>query len=335
MDSLSQIALGAALGVSVMGRRTALWKAAAWGGVAGTLPDLDALVDHGDPISNMTLHRADSHALLWLTLAAPPLGWLIARLNGQPHEWRRWCLAIWLILVTHALLDAMTIYGTQLLRPFTDHPYGVGSIFIVDPLYTVPLLVGLAVALGRSGHRGLRWNTAGLLLSTAYLAWSWGAQQHMRGIAVQALADQGITAQRLLVTPTPLNTVLWRVVAVTPDGFHEGFRSLLDREPGIRFDRFDRGTALRDPVAELRSVRRLAWFSHGFYKLSQRGDRVLVIDLRMGRQPSYAFEFAVARRSGERLVPLDVPEIAESLMVDGGRRWLLRRALGEAVAPPR
>jgi len=335
MDSLTQLALGAAVGVAVMGRRTAPWKAALWGGLAGTLPDLDALIDHGDPIANMTLHRADTHALPWLTLAAPPLGWLVARLNRQPREWRRWWLAIWLALVTHALLDAMTIYGTQLLRPFSDHPFGVGSIFIIDPLYTVPLLVGLAVVLRRSDPRGLRWNAAGLLLSTAYLAWGWGVQQHLRGIAEQALADQGIAADRVLVMPTPLNTVLWRVVAVTPDGFHEGFRSLLDRGPGIRFDHFDRGAELRNPIAELASVRRVAAFTHGFYKLSERGDRLLVIDLRMGRQPAYAFEFAVAARNGGRVVPLAVPEKAEGLFVDGGRRWLLRRLLDEAAAPPR
>lgn len=63
MDSLSQLALGAAVGIAVMGRRTALWKAALWGGVCGTLPDLDAFIDHGDAIADMTLHRANSHAL--------------------------------------------------------------------------------------------------------------------------------------------------------------------------------------------------------------------------------------------------------------------------------
>ena len=66
MDSLTQIALGASIGVAVMGRRTAAWKAALWGGVAGLLPDLDVLIDHGDPILNMVLHRAETHALFWL-----------------------------------------------------------------------------------------------------------------------------------------------------------------------------------------------------------------------------------------------------------------------------
>uniref|UniRef100_UPI0025D85B24 metal-dependent hydrolase n=1 Tax=Rhodoferax sp. TaxID=50421 RepID=UPI0025D85B24 len=140
MDSLSQIALGAAVGVAIMGRRTAVWKAAAWGAVAGTLPDLDVIIDHGDPIRNMVLHRAETHAPFWLTLFSLPFAALVARLNGEWSLWRRWWLAMWLVLVTHPLLDAMTIYGTQLALPFSNRPYGVGSIFIIDPLYTLPLL---------------------------------------------------------------------------------------------------------------------------------------------------------------------------------------------------
>jgi len=84
---------------------------------------------HRDPVTEMTLHRAH----------------------------------------THALLDALTIYGTQRLRPFTAHPFGVGSLFVADPLSTLPLPAGLTMALRRSGDRGLRRNRAGLLLSTASL----------------------------------------------------------------------------------------------------------------------------------------------------------------------
>ncbi len=74
MDSLTQLVLGASVTVAVMGRRTAVWKAALWGGVAGTLPDLDALIDHGDAVLNMVLHRAESHSLLFLTLLALCMG---------------------------------------------------------------------------------------------------------------------------------------------------------------------------------------------------------------------------------------------------------------------
>lgn len=336
MDSLSQVALGAAVGVAVMGRRTAVWKAALWGAVAGTLPDLDVFIDHGDPIRNMVLHRAETHAPFWLTLFSLPFAAAIARLHGEWARWRRWWLAMWLALVTHPLLDGMTVYGTQLGLPFTDHPYGVGSMFIIDPLYTVPLLAGALWALGSRGSRtGLRANAAGLLLSTAYLGWSVVAQQHVTQIARAALAAQGIEAERLLVTPTAFNTVLWRVVAVSGAHYHEGFYSLRDPEPSLAFDRFERGTALVPELQGIDGVQRIMAFSHGFYKLHPQGQRLLITDLRMGQEPTYTFSFAVAERRSA-VQPLATPQqLGMRIDLQRGLAWLWRRAQGELLPPPR
>lgn len=332
MDSLSQIALGAAVGLAAMGRRTALWKAALWGGIAGTLPDLDVLLDHGDPILNMVLHRAETHAPFWLTLFSLPFALAVARLHGEMALWRRWWLAIWLALVTHPLLDGMTVYGTQLALPFSDHPYGVGSVFIIDPLYTVPLIVGVAMVL--RGRR-LAWNAAGLALSTAYLGWGVWAQQQVEQVARDSLAAQGIAAERVLVTPTAFNSVLWRVVAIDGASFHEGFRSLFDATPQMAFDRFARGTALRDELHGIDGVRRIVDFSHGFYKLHADGGRVLVTDLRMGQEPAYIFSFVVAERHSPPVAL--VPAVQVGARPDIGRAlaWLWRRAAGEPLPPPR
>ncbi len=336
MDSLSQIALGAAVGVATMGRRTAIWKAALWGAVAGTLPDLDVFIDHGDPVRNMVLHRAETHSLFWLTLFSLPLAALVARLHGQWAIWRRWWLALWLVLVTHPLLDTMTVYGTQLALPFSDHPFGVGSVFIIDPLYTLPLLVGACWALAaRGGTGGLRANAVGLVLSTGYLAWGVVAQQHVERIARDALARQGIAVEQLLVTPAPLNTLLWRVVAMSGASYHEGFYSLLDAEPTVHFDRFDRGQPLARELQDLASVRRIAGFSKGFYKFEQAGPQLLISDLRMGQEPGYTFRFVVA----ERHSPLQVLErpVQQSTRLDleRGLPWLWRRMRGEPLPPPR
>lgn len=331
MDSLSQLALGAAVGVAVMGRRTAVWKAALWGGLCGTLPDLDALVSYGDPVSDMTLHRADSHALFWLTLGSPAVGWLASRVHREV-AFRRWWLLAFLALVTHPLLDLMTVYGTQLLRPFDTTPYGVGSIFIIDPLYTLPLLAGLV---GASFGR-LRWNAAGLLLSTAYLAWGVAVQQHVASLARASLAERGVAVQRLLVTPTAFNTVLWRIVAVDGEAFHEGFHSLLDDTNQIAFDRFPLGTEYRAPLAAHPPVQRMAWFTHGFYKLQREGDVVHLSDLRMGQEPNFVFRFSVARVEGGQVVPVPAGDgFGSRGDVRAGLAWLWRRIGGEPVPPPR
>ncbi len=340
MDSLSQIALGASVGVAAMGRRTAPWKAALWGAVAGTLPDLDVVIDHGDPILNMVLHRAETHAPFWLTLFSLPFSAAVARLHGEWDRWRRWWFAMWLVLVTHPLLDAMTVYGTQLALPFSDRPFGVGSIFIIDPLYTLPLLLGTIWTLRSNGHglagsRGHVANAAGLAFATVYLAWGVAAQIHVEGVARRALATQGITAERLLVTPTAFNSVLWRVLAIDGAHYHEGFRSLLDAGPAMRFDRFERGTALAGELGGIDGVRRLQAFSHGFWALWQDGARLGITDLRMGQEPTYIFRFAVAERNSP-VVPLTPSEqIGARPDLRRGLPWLWRRALGKTLPPPR
>jgi inner membrane protein len=335
MDSLSQAALGAAIGLAVMGRRTKPWKAAAIGALAGTLPDLDAFYNHGDPVSNMTYHRANSHALFWQTLASLPVALVAAKGLREMHQFGRWWLTVWLALITHALLDLTTVYGTQLLLPFTDTPFAIGSMFIIDPLYTLPLLIGIVLALRLSDVRGWRWNMAGLVLSTAYLGWSMVAQHHVKSIAEESLRAQGHEVEHLLVTPAPLNTILWRVVAMTPQGYLEGFHSLFDRERTITFNSFPRGEKLYDTLRGNRHVDRIAWFTHGFFKMSERDGRAVITDLRMGQEPYYSFNFIVAERQSPTFASVTPRSLREMPDIGSAFGWLWRRILGQPLPPPR
>ncbi len=342
MDSLTQIALGAAVSVAVMRRRTAVWKAALWGAVAGTLPDLDVFIDHGDPILNMVLHRAHSHALLWLTLLALPLTAAVTRLHGEGALWRRWGLALWLALVTHPLLDTLTIYGTQLAQPFSSHPFAVGSVFIIDPLVTLPWLFGVAWALARRGQAAsLRANDVGLLLGVLYLAAGVLAQHTVRNEALLALRAQGLPqlrSEQLLVTPAGFSVLLWRVVALDGAHFLEGYRSLLDPPGPLHVDRYARGAALDAALGTLADTNaqaaRVRAFSHGFYKVDEADRLVRICDLRMGAQPHYSFCFALARRASA-LRPLPAP-LAVGSRIDLQRAlpWFWARLRGQPVAPP-
>lgn len=328
MDSVSQIALGSALTIATMGRRTAVWKSAFWGLVAGTLPDFDVFIDHGNALANMINHRGNSHSLLYLLLLAPLLGWCIARLQGEGAHWRRWSLAMALVLVTHPILDWFTVYGTQLLRPFSREAYGLGSVFVIDPLYTLPLLIGVGVALCRKSFAGLRGNQIGLLLSSLYLAWSVLAQQHVGGVARASLAAQGIAAPQLLVTPTPLNTLLWRVVAMDDTHYWEGYHSVFDKNRAMAWTRHERGTALQSQYApHAPAIAQLAHFADGFMKLEQEDDALYLSDLRMGSEGRYSFRFRLGSpeeiRAGRTVIaqqPLEVP-VREALIELWQRIW--------------
>lgn len=294
MDSVTQIALGAALGEAVLGRKVGP-RAALWGAICGTLPDLDVFIPLGEAVADFTYHRSFSHSLFVLAALTPLLVWLILKIHPQTRDLKwRWAVLVYAVFATHALLDSLTVYGTQIFWPLTDYPVSIGSIFIIDPAYTLPLLVGVVIALllrhSPAGHRA---NLVGLTLSTAYLAWGIGVQGYLEGLATRSLAAQGVDYQRLLVQPAPLNSVLWRIVAVADSHYYVGYHSLLDDSDKLETTRIDSTPELLTGLESHWPVRRLQWFTHGFYSVEREGDGIVISDLRMGIEPHYVFRFKV------------------------------------------
>ena len=332
MDSVSQLALGASIGIALMGRRTAVWKAALWGGVAGTLPDLDVLLDHGDAVLNMVLHRGHSHSLLWTSLGGALLGLLAAKLHQEwPLRWR-WSLAMFAAMATHPLLDGLTIYGTQLLQPFTDEAYGVGSMFIIDPLYTLPLIAGITIALRRPAHAGLRWNSSLLTLSTAYLGWSLLAQAWATEHVQRSLATQGLQPESLLVTPAPLNTLLWRAVAVQGDHYYEGHYALLDCNRPVRWVKHSRGKDLVVAHGNHPHVQRMLRFTDGLMRMRLQDGHLWLTDLRIGQEGAYVFDFLLGRPLAQGETPPPAVQHAARPPIREGLRWLWTRMWGRDLS---
>jgi inner membrane protein len=303
MDSLSQIVLGAAVAAAIAParhRRAALLA----GAVLGTLPDLDSLpiaLFTDDPVALMTLHRGFSHSLFVLPLLAWAIWAFFRRRGGRVAEApRRWFWAIQLALVTHPLLDAFTVYGTQLLWPLPLPPVMWSSVFIIDPLYTVWLLLACVGAFFLRGRASAQHAlVAGLVLSTAYLGWSLAAKALVERDADRALAAMGLADAPRFSVPMPFNTLLWRVVAMTPEGFVEGERSLVADARPIDFRHHRSDVAALAQAREMPAVARLQWFNRGFMKARVREDRLVLSDLRMGAEPDYSFNFVVAQRDGD------------------------------------
>ncbi|MCD9098000.1 metal-dependent hydrolase [Luteimonas fraxinea] len=332
MDSLTQIVLGASVAAAIVPaahRRAAL----AAGAVLGTLPDLDGFpiaLMTDDPVLRMTLHRGLTHSLLVLPLIAAAIWWLFKRFGkgrvaASPV---RWFWAIALALITHPLLDAFTVYGTQLWWPLTPPPAMWSSVFIIDPLYTVWLLIGVLVA-AFAGPRLIagRLITVGLVLSTAYLGWSLVAKTLVDREADRALVAMGLGDAPRFSVPMPANTVLWRVVAMTDDGYVEGFRSLVaDRGP-MQFTAYPSDVAALRENAGLPAVQRLAWFNHGFMGATVVDGTLQLSDLRMGNEPDYFFRFDVAQRTGDgwtSIPPTQAPmarDIASTWNATWARIW--------------
>jgi len=198
----------------------------------------------------------------------------------------------------------------------------------------LPLLIALGFAFSFRAKARL-YATLGLAISTGYLGWSAVAQRIVQNSAMAELQRQGIAAEHLLVTPTAFNTLLWRVVAVSGDSYYEGFRSLLDKGPAIAFDRFPRGNDLLPLLGYNTSAARLAWFTHGFYKLEETDGRASITDLRMGQEPFYTFNFAVAERRDSKFMPIKPERSTFRPPLSEGLAWLWPRLLGKPLPPPR
>jgi inner membrane protein len=300
MDSLTQAALGAAVGHTLLGKhigRTAPFV----GAVLGTLPDLDVLIPFGGQVEDFTYHRSFSHSLVVQLAFAPLLTWLILHFRpSSPLNKRQWFTAILAIFWTHSLLDACTVYGTQLFWPITEHPFGISSVFIIDPFYTVPLLLGLYLAYKENwrSQRATIISTSAIVISTLYLCWGFVAKHLAEEKIAEAWTDQNANTKIVatLSTPMPLSSFLWRVVIDEGDRYRISHVGIWEDPKTIKFKSFPKRTNLLNGLEDHWDVQRLVWFTKGFYKAQVREGQIVVSDLRMGVEGSYAFNFAIAEQ---------------------------------------
>lgn len=334
MDSVTQLVTGAVFAAAVVPashRRAALWAGAA----LGTLPDLDVLPLawlNDDPVVQMTAHRSITHSLLILPWVAALIWWWCRRRGGEVAAApAAWWWAIFLALVTHPLLDCFNAYGTWLFWPFGQEAVMWGNMFVIDPLFTLPLLLAFVWIAWRPQAPQSGWVAqCGIAVSVLYLAWSLLAQMWVMHKVEAQLSAMGLQDAPRLVTATPFNTLVWQVVVMTPDGVLTSDYSISQDgdETGMAFLLVDSDTALLQAQADNVSIARLTRFNQGFEIAQVQNQRLVISDVRMGSYPHYTFNFAVAQWQDGQWQALQPPEqihyrpdVAEALAYLHQRVW--------------
>lgn len=297
MDSITQIALGASVAASV-GFKPFGRKVLIAGALLGTLPDLDVFIDYGNAIDNYTSHRGFSHSLFVLTLFSVMLYFILlfassSKLRAYFQE-NKFALFLTILLpfITHPLLDTFTTYGTQLLWPLTSPPIAWHSVFIIDPLYTLPLLICMLMLwFSNNSKRALMLNNIALVMSCCYLAWGQFAQSNITTRAQQdSLAQNG----KLLVMPTPLNSVYWRILSYQGSRYYEAFTYIGDKAP-LKWTSYSSNRDLIEQ-SEPGLLPRLEWFSNGWLRFDNVQGQLHVTGLRLGAANFHPFTFAIAEK---------------------------------------
>jgi len=333
MDSLTQFTLGAAVSAVLLGKKLGPRKAALLGGLLGTLPDLDVLLPFDNPVDSFVFHRGWTHSVFVHAVAAPVIGEVLVRTIGAFRDSRaRVWLTVFLVLSTHAIIDAMTVYGTRIFWPFYPDPVGVGSVFIIDPLYTLPLLFVVIWALARRDwsprlQGGL---LAALVFSTGYMALSVVLQAHIENRAKAVFAQAGIDARNVFAIAGPFNTVVWKVIGQEDDRYHNLYLSLFDGDAQARIYSHPTRPDLTACLDGSDIFEKLKWFSRGYYRTVLQDGKVIVSDLRMGLTPSYVFSFAIADYDDGRVRPIPPAAVASEMTTLGEDfDWLAERLFGQ------
>ena len=235
MDPITQSLLGAVAAQATLGKRLGP-AAALFGAVGGELPDIDVLFTFADPALPMQLHRHFTHALVFI-----PVGGALAALPmlAVPRWRRRWAYVLMATTIgcaTHGLLDTCTTYGTYLLWPFVNTRLAWDLISIIDPVFTLTLLIGLVGALASRSMRPAR-----VALAAVVVYLGVGTIQHHRAMAVQAdLAEtRGQLVERSRVMPRLGNLLVWRSIyesggRLYADAIRVGRSSLVRRGGSVK-----------------------------------------------------------------------------------------------------
>jgi len=213
------------------------------------------------------------------------LGWVVAKLyKNKEADWKDWTKLMFLGLLTHPILDAFTTWGTQFFWPL-DKKIAFNTIFVIDPLYTVPFLVFLIIAMfhKRTHVKRRRFNNLGLYCSSLYLLLTIVLQQGAKNNFITNLENQHIQYREIQTRPTPLNSILWTANIETDDSFLIGYYSFFDTPETIVFNKFLKnhnalGHLKNDPL-----IKRLIRLSNGWYTIEKNKDQLFFNDLRFGQ----------------------------------------------------
>ncbi|GEM74975.1 metal-dependent hydrolase [Vibrio sagamiensis] len=290
MDPITQGVIGASLPLFAC-KKENLIPAAMLGMLAGMSADLDVLIrSANDPLMFLEYHRQFSHSLLFV-----PIGGLLCSLVLHQLISKRCNLTFqqsWLYctlgFATHGLLDTCTSYGTQLLWPFSDERIAWNIISVVDPLFTLPILIFIVLTLLR---RNLLYACLALLWVGVYLSLGF-IQRERAEEAISELAKQRKhTFVRLEAKPSFANLLVWKIVYETQENYHVDAVRLGQFGkiyPGTSISKLNIKEAfpwLKASSQQAKDIERFHWFSNGFIAQDPL-NKLRIIDIRYSIVPN-------------------------------------------------
>ena len=288
MDPVTQGTIGAVL-PQALGKKN-LGIVALLGFLSGMAPDLDILIrSNTDPLLSLEYHRQFTHSLIFI-----PFGGLICALflfvafkKISPFNFKKTWLYCTLGYGTHGLIDACTSYGTLLFWPFSDMRIAWNNISIIDPLFTLPLILLIVIATIKKKNIyskiALGWAVIYLLL---------GVYLHKVAINVgKEIAEQrGHIVTRIKAKPSFGNLILWKTIYETDGKFYVDatnlfFSNIISGESIKKLNLKKDFPWLEKESQQYKDVDRFKWFSNDFLAVNPN-NKNQIVDIRYSGIPN-------------------------------------------------
>ena len=287
MDPLSQGTVGAAFAQSVANKNN-IFKIGFIGFLAGMTPDLDVLIQSStDPILSLEYHRQFTHSLFFIPFGSLIFTILIFPLFKSSLSLKSVYFASFLGYATHGLLDACTSYGTQLFWPFSNERISWNNISIVDPLFTIPILIFLVMAIKTKKKK---FSFFGIGWIIFYLTLGYVQYERALSAAIELATLRGHNADRMTLKPSIGNLILWKSIYKHKETFYvDAIRTVQSSTwcLGETIRVFDYKSHLPDLDKESqqkKDIERFRWFSQDY--LGYDKEKNIVTDVRYSMIPN-------------------------------------------------
>ena len=287
MDPLSQGTVGAAFAQSTANKNNIL-RIGVIGFLAGLAPDLDVLIrSSNDPILFLEYHRQFTHSLFFIPFGSLIIALLIFPLVKRSMGFKTVYLASLLGYATHGLLDACTSYGTQLFWPFSNERVTWNNISIIDPLFTIPILIFVGTAI-KTRKRLFSFFAIGW--AAFYLSLGFVQYERTLSVAIELAHSRGHNAERLTLKPSFGNLILWKSIYQHEEKFYvDAIRTVRSSTwcSGENIRMFDYQQHLPDldeDSQQKKDIERFRWFSQDYLGFDE--EKNLVTDVRYSMIPN-------------------------------------------------
>ena len=184
------------------------------GGLIANIPDIDIFINQiipwERPIDQFLFHRGYTHTILFALIAALLVGRWGAKKDKQGRPIRRWIVATFLtIAIGHLFVDFMTNYGIRFLLPFSDATLSLNNIFVIDLIYSIPLIILWFIYVFVKKHATRRIiKTISRVWLIVYPLFTFVTQHYVTKVFEGSLDAQNIQHSRIFTTSEPLQTFL-------------------------------------------------------------------------------------------------------------------------------